>query len=114
VLSVWLFEGDVRRLFRLIPSRLLPGSKVSRGPIGVLGVSTSRWEPSFCASKWARPSREAPLEVVAIHSPATPAPLESARRHPRPYRSACSHSCRFAYKKVPSARTPNMRKQLLN
>ena len=55
------------------------GNKVLWGAIGVLGVSTLALGAVVLRQQMGPAQPEAPLEVVAIHSPATPAPLESAQ-----------------------------------
>nr|CBA30199.1 hypothetical protein Csp_C22350 [Curvibacter putative symbiont of Hydra magnipapillata] len=55
------------------------GNKVLWGAIGVLGVSTLALGAVVLRQQMGPSQPEAPLEVVAIHSPATPAPMESVQ-----------------------------------
>lgn len=55
------------------------GNKVLWGAIGVLGVSTLALGAVVLRQQMGPAKPEAPLEVVAIHSPAMPAPMESAQ-----------------------------------
>ncbi len=55
------------------------GNKVLWGAIGVLGVSTLALGAVVLRQQMGTSQTEAPLEVVAIHSPATPAPMESVQ-----------------------------------
>ncbi|NBW50273.1 MAG: hypothetical protein EBR49_09335, partial [Betaproteobacteria bacterium] len=77
------------------------GNKVLWGAIGVLGVSTLALGAVILRQQMGPAQPEAPLEVVAIHSPAVPAQAESTQ--PPSAAVVPAANTAISDKKVPSA-----------